>query len=665
MNKLRFNLKFTLIMLLFLLPLLILAVSYFSEVNRLSKHSESELLGLKAFSQFDRQQSQLISIIAKDMSWRSTQSPPASQTQSIQSFITNLEKLADPLLFDQHQLQSLNQAIRKTATSLADTTSSFGNPQWTPIDRFEQLEASIKQFNSLYLTVANLKGLTNDPQVDTVILSRLLTEKRQLALNLLSKSYAVASFAVGENAVSSGTFDSLSLANDYSASNLITVKNLSSLSEGLDPQLRQLITRDVETLVKLIEESMLFLEDQFLLADEVKLDAQQLDQYYGAQLKKFYDSKRLLSLELEKRLKKRLEQNSTNIFSVSLLVTMVLFAVIYLFVGMSLSISLTTNNLASIAQKLADGDTRVSATVKTRDELADAIRAFNQMARNVHDLVKSVQNASQGVAQQSDNVEQLANQTGSAVNEQLQDTQAITTAINNLLVAVSIVSENSQKVMQALTQANQQTEQGKQTLAGARQATDELGEEIKLSVEVINNLSQQSNSINQVLEVIKSIAEQTNLLALNAAIEAARAGDQGRGFAVVADEVRSLAKRTHESTEEIQTTITSLQEGVSNAVEAMRRSDDKALRSIAESAKLEDALSQITHAVIEISQQNSATEQASVQQTEIASEIEARLNSISQISTVTEKNVRESVSASQKLAEHVTKLESVVANFKT
>ncbi len=230
---------------------------------------------------------------------------------------------------------------------------------------------------------------------------------------------------------------------------------------------------------------------------------------------------------------------------------------------------------------------------------------------------------------------------------------------------MSLVSQNTDKVVDALQRASDQTLAGRDTLAGARRATHELAEEINRSVGVINQLSQQSDSINQVLDVIKSIAEQTNLLALNAAIEAARAGEQGRGVAVVADEVRSLAKRTHQSIEEIQDTITSLQQGVSNAVEAMTNSDHKAQRSIEESAKLEMALDQITEAVEEIKQQNEETNQASQRQQGIADQIETSLHSISQISTIAEDNVQQSIAASQQLAEHVSKLDKLIANFKT
>jgi methyl-accepting chemotaxis protein len=151
------------------------------------------------------------------------------------------------------------------------------------------------------------------------------------------------------------------------------------------------------------------------------------------------------------------------------------------------------------------------------------------------------------------------------------------------------------------------------------------------SVIATDTLSEQSQSIDSILGLIRDIAGQTNLLALNATIEAARAGDAGRGFAVVAQEVKSLANQTAQATDEIAQKISAIQSATKASVES-----NAAIRSIV--GEVQHSAERIRHAM-EDQAQTVTMITASVDETALAADLMS--NTISAIRSDTENVVSE------------------------
>jgi methyl-accepting chemotaxis protein len=160
--------------------------------------------------------------------------------------------------------------------------------------------------------------------------------------------------------------------------------------------------------------------------------------------------------------------------------------------------------------------------------------------------------------------------------QQRDQTHMVSTAMQQLSLAVADVSQSTQKTSTQSIEAQASLNENIQRAGLAADNIKLLVNLIEESSKIILGLKDEVNQITTVLNVITSIADQTNLLALNAAIEAARAGEAGRGFSVVADEVRALATRSQESTVEISKLVEVMNQSAIKSVNSMERATETA-----------------------------------------------------------------------------------------
>ncbi len=364
------------------------------------------------------------------------------------------------------------------------------------------------------------------------------------------------------------------------------------------------------------------------------------------------------------QLQKRLQQVRTQMLLLVAALAVVFAAILYLYGGFYVSTRATLKDLGRMMERVAGGDMTVSFQARSRDELGELGQSFNESVAKIHDLIERVSQTVGEVERQTLRVESVSAESNQAVAGQRSQIEQVATAMNQMAATAQEVARSAAMAVSSANSVNQETLSGRSLVESQVGSIQRLAGEIDQSVAAINRLASDSASISQVLDVIKGIAEQTNLLALNAAIEAARAGEQGRGFAVVADEVRTLAKRTQQSTAEIEQMILRLQGGVDAAVKAMGSSHHTADGTVNESAQVQQALENILGAVGMIVDQNQQIAAAAEQQTAVAHDIDQNIVEINQAGERTAEGASQTERASRELGAQVTQLKRLIGAFR-
>ncbi|EPY1010735.1 methyl-accepting chemotaxis protein [Vibrio vulnificus] len=352
------------------------------------------------------------------------------------------------------------------------------------------------------------------------------------------------------------------------------------------------------------------------------------------------------------------EQSITFLYGIAVIA--IVIGLLFSFVitrSLIVKVQRTTNVLQDIAQ--GEGDLTIRVPTSGNDELDVLAGHYNTFAGKLQHTIRQMSEAAAQMLQAAEILALKARDTQSEVREQQSQAQVAASAMTEMSASAQEVSASAQQAADLSQSTADSATQGSKVVMEATQSMQKLNEQIASAGDTVEQLRADSEQIGTVLDVIRSIAEQTNLLALNAAIEAARAGEQGRGFAVVADEVRSLASRTQESTEEIQSIIGSLQQRAELANKAMHQSRQSAEQTAEQVHSAESALTSITGYITQINDSIGQISTAANQQAIASDEVSVNVNNMSDISEKTlvqSSETTESAQAMKRLGEQVNQL---------
>ena len=334
--------------------------------------------------------------------------------------------------------------------------------------------------------------------------------------------------------------------------------------------------------------------------------------------------------------------------------------------------------MSEIAVKVGNGDLSNKVGYSSADEIGDLAASFDLMTENL-------KSAGDKIRQRQEEMEEVQREISDAVN-------ILAASSNQIFAQTSQLASSSAETATAIAQTTTTMEEVKQTsrqmneraaaVSEAAQGTAQSSEAGRRSVEEtitgmgrikgqmdvvagnIIKLSEQSQTIGQIIESVNDLANQSNLLAVNASIEAAKAGEEGKGFAVVAQEVRRLAEQSKDATTQVRAILGEIQKAISGAVMAAEQGAKAVEAGLDQSQTAGESIGRIAEDIARAAQAALQISVATNEQVAGIDQVSSAMESIKNATGQIAASTRQSEDSSRDLHELGLKLKQMVARYK-
>ena len=566
-NSLRFKAKFSLLALMFYIPLIASFVwivkQQFSDLNQY----QQELTGYQQITA-----------------------------------VMRLEQLSAENRLNQNDLNQVEMQIERLKIPTSE--------KQVLVQGWQALQVSDKQFADFAMfydktfalreSLSAVSGISREPDPQAFYLAEAAVIRMPAMVEYLSRIKDLTYSIISNDGFSAATYTLLVALDNRLDELQLQYKKTNEQLKRVAPNMFSDYLTQYDELTLSLDEFQAQLRGKVINPDQINWSANQAQSLGNAQYQNLLSlmatSEQLLLQRIEK-----LQSNSTKtLWLLAVMLVVIMLTISYVLAGIYRSLSENVKKINLAAERLGNGDFSQEITRDSKDELGDIAVRFSQMQHKIHTLLTNVDHDVSVLKSAAININTLTEAIERNIAQQQQDTHQVASSINQVNDSVQVISTNTTGAQELTEQASVNVNHGEQVITDTANVITAISTQVNTSAQVIDELAVHSSEIGTFVNVIREIADQTNLLALNAAIEAARAGEQGRGFAVVADEVRTLASRTQDSTSEIQRIIEQLQLGTSRSVAAMKTGVEQAEQGVEKTAQVAETFQQVSQNVNDI-----------------------------------------------------------------
>lgn len=378
--------------------------------------------------------------------------------------------------------------------------------------------------------------------------------------------------------------------------------------------------------------------------------------------------------------------------------TAVLFVLAVLLVIIFISLYLTRRIvkpikvISSTMKRVSEGYLNERVSIQSSDEIGEMSQNINNMIETLSGMVNKIDgtvvevtSSSEGMLQSaqvslntSAEIEIVVQEVAKGMEEQFRGSEQSARATEEMAIGLQRIAESSVAVSDQAESVSMEVENGYLEIQSTLEQMTVISSTANQTAEMIQKLTEQSEQIGHIVDVISEISNQTSLLSLNASIEAARAGEHGRGFGVVANEVKKLSERTNESIVSIVELIGGIQSSTISAAESMKKSIEEIGDGMGKMQNVGESFDHIRSSIREVSlqiqdvsaineQMSAGTEEITASVADmlgIAKESAENAEAVALASSEQTKIMKEVVDAAQSLNQVMSVLKEEIEKFK-